>query len=99
MTNINYFIKALKISWLRRVIQNSDECAWYSLSNIDFTHIFSMGSGYAAMIRQTINNPFWKEILCHWSEFCDSVSVESVYQVLDSPIWYNGNLNKDQILY
>ena len=43
MININYFIKALKISWLRRVIQNSDECAWYSLSNIDLTHIFSMG--------------------------------------------------------
>ena len=58
MVNINYFIKALKILWLRRVIQNTDECAWYSLSNIDFTHIFSTMSGYAAMIRQTINNPF-----------------------------------------
>ena len=39
MISINYFIKVLKMSWLRRVIQNSNKCAWYSLSNIDFTYI------------------------------------------------------------
>ena len=43
MINIDYFIKALKVSWLRRVIQNSHDTSWYSLSMIDFQKIFSFG--------------------------------------------------------
>lgn len=28
----------------------------------------------------------------YWSEFCDFVNVETIYQILDSPLWYNRNL-------
>lgn len=35
MINISYFIKALKISLFRRVIQNTENGAWYALSNIN----------------------------------------------------------------
>ena len=36
MINIRVFIKALKISWIRRVILNSENNSWYALSKIDF---------------------------------------------------------------
>ena len=36
MINVHYFIKALKVSWLRRIIQNSQDTSGYSLSMIDF---------------------------------------------------------------
>ena len=63
MIHIKYFIKALKISWFRRVIQNSKNCLWYSLSNIEFGTLLNMGSGYPLQINENITNPFWKEIL------------------------------------
>ena len=33
MINVNIFIKALKISWLRRIVKHSDSISWYTLSN------------------------------------------------------------------
>ena len=30
--------------------------------------------------------------LQHWNEFCDMVNVETVWQILDSPLWYNKKL-------
>ena len=47
MINIRVFIKALKISWIRRVILNSDNNSWYALSTIDFQKFLSLGQGYA----------------------------------------------------
>ena len=94
MIHIQYFIKALKISWFRRVIQNSKNSLWYSLSNIEFGTLFNMGSGYPLQINKNLTNPFWKEILRHWNEFCDLVNVETVCQILNSPLWYNKNLTQ-----
>lgn len=92
MINIQYFIKALKVSWFRRVIQNSNSSHWYSLSNIEFETLFNMGSGYSLRVIENISNPFWKDILQCWNKFCDTVNVETIYQILNSPIWYNKNL-------
>ena len=92
MVNINIFIKSLKITWLRRVIQNSKNISWYSLSGIDYQKHFSFGMGYAKYLRQILRNPFWKDVLQNWAEFCKEVKTESIKQILDSPLWYNQNL-------
>ena len=92
MVNINIFIKSLKITWLRRVIQNSKNISWYSLSGIDYQKLFSFGMGYAKYMRQNLQNPFWKDVLQNWAEFCKEVKTESITQILDSPLWYNQNL-------
>ena len=92
MIHIQYFIKALIVSWFRRVIKNSKNSLWYSLSNIQFEPLFNMGWGYSIQVNENIANPFWKEILRHWNEFCSMVNVETVWQILDSPLWYNKNL-------
>ena len=43
MINLPEFIRALKISWFRRVIQNSENIEWHSLSKIEFNKFFSCG--------------------------------------------------------
>ena len=58
MISIKYFIKALKISWLRRIIQNSHDLSWSSLSMINFQKMFSFGHGYADQLKANIANPF-----------------------------------------
>lgn len=92
MINIQYFIKALRITWLRRVIQSNENKTWYDLSGIDFEKVFTLGSGYARQCKQTIHNPFWKDMLQNWADFCNAVSCETVDQVVESPLWFNKNL-------
>ena len=99
MINIDYFIKALKVSWLRRVIQNSHDTSWYSLSMIDFQKIFSFGKGYATRVASNLNNPFWKELLQIWAHFCSCIKVESIFQILNSPLWFNNNLRNGDYIY
>ena len=92
MVNINVFIKSLKITWLRRVIQNSKNVSWYTLSGIDFQKLFKFGMGYAKRFKQNLQNPFWKDVLQNWADFCKDVKIDSINQILDSPLWYNENL-------
>ena len=43
MINLPEFIKALKISWFRRVIQNSENIEWYSLSKLILINYIAAG--------------------------------------------------------
>ena len=50
MIELKSFIKALKISWLRRIIQQSHEDGWKQLSYIHFVKLYSFGDCYAAKL-------------------------------------------------
>ena len=76
MININTFIKALHISWLRRIIKQSDNVSWCSVSNLNFEKLFDFGSGFIRILRANIENPFWKDILNDWTSFCDCMDIE-----------------------
>ena len=76
MTNINTFIKALHVSWLRGIIIQSDNASWCSISNIDFGKLLNFGSGYIKTALTNIVNPFWKDILNDWISFCNSINIE-----------------------
>ena len=99
MINIRVFIKALKISWIRRVILNSDNNSWYALSTIDFQKFLSLGQGYANNIKQHTENPFWKEILQNWFDYCNNLKIETTNHILDSPLWYNRNLSNGENIF
>ena len=99
MVNISEFFNALKISWLRRVIQSSENQEWYSLSKVDFHKLLSCGSGYSIDLSKNLSNPFWKDCLNSWAKFCNVCKVESVKQILCSPLWFNNNLIKGQNSY
>ena len=99
MININIFVKALKISWMRRQILYHESISWHIVSRIDFEKKNNMGSGYLQEIINAINNPFWKDILRSWSQFCNSVEINSTKDVLGSPIWYNKNLTNEHNFY
>ena len=96
MINAQYFIKALKITCLKKVIKNNESTTWYDLSNIDFQKLFTLGPVYTRQLKQIIRNPFWKDVLQSWSDFCNAITCETVYQILESPLWYNKNLHNGE---
>ena len=61
MPHIYSFIKALKLSWLKRVIQQANNTTWYILNPIDFDKVF---------LTVNIRIPFWRDILISWADFC-----------------------------
>ena len=95
MAHIYSFIKALKISWLRRVIQQANNTTWHILNPIDFDKVLSLGGIYARNLAIHLRNPFWKDVLISWAEFCKEVKSKKIKFVLSAPLWYkpprNGN--------
>ena len=76
MININTFIKALHISWLRRIIKQSYNVSWCSVSNTNVRKIFNLGSGFINTLIVNIRNPFWKNIINDWTSFSDCIDIE-----------------------
>lgn len=93
MVNVTIFIKALKITWLRRVIHKGHG-SWFALASIDFDKLFSFGSGYSEVSNN--ENPFWRDLLQNWSGFCNKLEVNTAQHILESPLWFNKNLKNGQ---
>ena len=51
MVEIKSFIKALKVSWFRRILHQSKPNEWTNLSLISFDMLFSVGGSYAFKYR------------------------------------------------
>ena len=75
------FIKALKITWLRRLLINPNNILWSSLSNIEFAKLFSLGDGYALHKIQELRNPFWTDILQSWKKFINCQKAENLSDI------------------
>ena len=99
MPHIYSFIKALKISWLRRVIQQANYTTWYILNPIDFDKVLSLGGEYARNLAMNIRNSFWKDILISLADFCKEVKSEEIKTVLSLPLWLNTHLKNGNNLY
>ena len=98
MPHIYSFIKALKISWLRRIIQQENNTTWHTLTPIDFGKVLSLGGEYARNQAIYLNNPFWKDVLISWADFCKEVKPEDIKSVLSAPLWLNTNLRNGKKL-
>ena len=83
MIELKSFIKALKISWLRRIIQQSNEDGWKQLSYIHFVELYSFGDCYAAKLMHELQNPFRKNLMHIWSEFCKLYQLKILLMLLN----------------
>ena len=95
MVPIENFIHALKITRLRRHIQQ-EHSTWNKLSKCNIGLICTMGDGYANSKVGEVQNSFWKDLLKSWIFFCKQVKIENLDDVLNSPIWLNSKLNQGQ---
>ena len=98
MLQIKNFIAALKITWLRRQILQPN-CTWNILLNIDLENVYTRGDNYANIKSETVKNPFWKDLLKSWKIFCKSVKIQTLEDMLYSPLWCNSNFQHGQYIY
>ena len=98
MLQIENFIAALKITWLRRQILQPNS-TWNILSNIDLENVYTRGDNYANIKSEAVKNPFWKDLLKSWKIFCKSVKIQTLEDMLYSPLWYNSNFQHEQNIF
>ena len=84
---------------MRRIIQQANNTTWYILNQIDFDKVLSLGGEYARNLEINIRNPFWKDILISWADFCKEVKSEEIKSILSSPLWFNTHLRNGNNLY
>ena len=101
MVEIHAFINSLKITWLRRIILNSETDNWSMLSGIDFSKIVSLGDCHFKSISKKLSNPFWKDLTYSLYLFCIAVKPQGIEDILCSPIWCNSNfsLNNETFIF
>ena len=95
MPSILLFIKGLKVSWLRRLHQNS-EIPWVELANHflgDPSKILLFGSQWSLKISQ--DNQFWRDTLLAWNDTIKNIPGNMYgYEKWHGPLWYNTNIEK-----
>ena len=64
-----------------------------------FSFFFSAGGNFASKLSDKLQNPFWKDLMHVWAEFCKIVPVEDINQIIESPLWYNDNIGRGKIFF
>ena len=97
MIDIHAFITSLKVTWLKRIIMNSETDNWSILSGINFSRVTSLCDGYFKSISKTLFNPFWNDLIKSLQKnfFYSVLKIEEIEDILYSSRWCNTNFSED----
>jgi hypothetical protein len=70
MINISAFIKALKLTWLRRFVKGG---VWTNIliEKVELNKLYNCGKNYVDKIVAKFKNEFWKDVFKAYSEFTE----------------------------
>ena len=104
MPNIEAFCKALKISWLNKILDPLHITPWKTLfmdkySKFGADNIWLYTKNGIRHIASKFNR-FWKDVFFNWSLLCEHSSI-TTEGILRQPIWFNDNLkiNDQPVFY
>ena len=101
MINIFNFEKALKVSWMKKLISKPNS-QWHKLINIlykDLNMILTHGDQWFDKITHKIHNQFWQDVLKAWNILNKQLKAKEDQEILRYCIWYNSKISKDPIFF
>lgn len=100
MTDLDNFITALRITWIRRLTLDSRNRQRPFTTILEQYPLFwAAGANYTAVGLHNISNPFWREILVAWSKFTQNHSPPNkLSDCLNEPLWCNSHCRNDDLL-
>ena len=101
MINIEHFIMALKITWIRRLIspQHSPTKTLFQSTIIPIEKFFNTGYQYIESKLKNIRNKFWYDTLSSWVYMCKKIQPQNYTELYKLPIWYNPELSKYPLFF
>ena len=94
MINIYNFNKALKVSWIKKLISHQDS-QWQKLLQVmykNFTNIITFGDQWLDIIMPKIQNKFWQNVLKDWKTLIKSKEAKEKYKLQRICISYNSKI-------
>ena len=96
MINIGQFIKALKCTWIRRLVNSTKSSSWISVFQTTYgqnaqTYFFELGDDYLNTLTITNNNIFWKDVFNSWKSTIKYIQPNR-HNLLYLPLWLNSNI-------
>ena len=92
MVDIYAYVKALKLMWIRTIIDPMQIFKWKNLLFSvypDFNNIANFGHSYPVILMKRVNNSFWKECFDAFMSFAHNIHSSSFVEFLTEPIFYN----------
>ena len=99
MINIENFIAALKITWIRRLFSSTmtpTKTLFESLIS-PINKIHTLGSQYIQSKLNNIKNKFWYDTLSSWVKLCSQLKPRNYQELCSNPIWYNPLVSDDPL--
>ena len=90
MIDIELFDKALKITWIRRLLIGSSK--WKTLAKVMFPNIENIqnfGNNFILNLSKQIENPFWENVMSYLYEFYNKVAITSSEELQATSFLYN----------
>ena len=94
MVQLESFIKALKITWIRRILKYDNNSKIYNLFKVNAVECnFDYSShDYWKYVIEKCQNSFWKNVFTAWRDYTFLLVPTNRAQVLSSSIWNNINI-------
>ena len=91
MTNLKLFDQSLKVSWLKRLKDETD--GWEELPRkYRVENILIFGDSYTKTLLKRIEEPFWKDVV----KACQAIQVkiyDTGVRAFNMPLWYNSRIS------
>ena len=93
MINLTAFTQALKITWLRRILQKESKWQLLIRKFVNIENAFCCGSEYTELASKKLKNKFWKDVFTALSNFQKHLKVDwDISSPYQTPIFCNKNL-------
>ena len=101
MINIEHFIKALKITWIRRLVksQNSPIKTLFESTIIPVDKLFKNGYQYIENKIPNIQNRFWQDTLSSWVHMCKKIQPRNYTELYRLQLWHNPLLSSSPLFF
>ena len=99
MVDITLFEKSLKLTWIRKIISNTN-APWLNLlldTVGNLSRIKSLGPVWCQKVVKKCN-PFWNNVFNYYMGFCNQQEIKSNSDILHLNVWLNERIQKDMFL-
>ena len=91
MTNLLTFNNALKLSWIKRLVNPED--GWEQFPrHYNIQKIILFGDRYPTLLLRNTDNPFWRDVI-RASMSLHTIIRNSHTTNYNTPLWFNSNIN------
>ena len=101
MINIEHFIAAFKITWIRRLVKSlhSPIKTLFESTITTVEKLFSFGYKHIETKIKNIRNKFWQDTLSSWVYMCKTIQPKNYAELYTLPIWHNPLLSEYPLFF